>query len=113
MNIGNDAAGGWAVTLGAVALLAGLVKKGVQTELGNSPNMSSAAPFSLWEILTWAGVGAATGLVSYVAPNAFGLHQATVAAPFFICATVIGFLLGSQYVRTSLYQFQVCELSQD
>lgn len=89
-------AGGWAVTLGAVALLAGLVKKGVDTDLGTSPNMPSAAPYSLWEILTWAGVGAASGVVSYVAPNAFGLHQATVAAPFFICATVIGFLLGSQ-----------------
>lgn len=84
------------MTLGAVALLAGLVKKGVQTDLADSPNMSSAAPYTLWEILTWAGVGAASGIVSYVAPNAFGLHQATVAAPFFICATVIGFLLGSQ-----------------
>lgn len=89
------------MTLGAVALLAGLVKKGVQTNLTSSANMSSAGPYSLWEVLTWAGVGAVSGLVAYLAPNAFGLHQATVAAPFFICATVIGFLLGSQYVRTS------------
>lgn len=89
-------AGGWIVTLGAVALLAGLVKKGVQTNLTSSANMSSAGPYSLWEVLTWAGVGAVSGLVAYLAPNAFGLHQATVAAPFFICATVIGFLLGSQ-----------------
>ncbi|KAG0619340.1 hypothetical protein M758_4G132500 [Ceratodon purpureus] len=88
--------GGWVVTLGAVALFAGLVKKGVQTDLVTSSNMSSASPYSLWEVLTWAGVGAASGLVAYLAPNAFGLHQATVAAPFFICATVIGFLLGSQ-----------------
>lgn len=91
------------MTLGAVAVLAGLVKKGVQTELGNAPNMSSAAPYSLWEVLTWAGVGAASGLVAHLAPNAFGLHQATVAAPFFICATVIGFLLGSQYVNSHLF----------
>ncbi|XP_024373340.1 plastidal glycolate/glycerate translocator 1, chloroplastic [Physcomitrium patens] len=89
-------AGGWVVTLGAVALIAGLVKAGVQAEVGDAPNMSPAAPYSIWEVLTWAGVGAASGLVAYLAPNAFGLHQATVAAPFFICATVVGFLLGTQ-----------------
>lgn len=100
MKVGNLAAGGWVVTLGAVALIAGLVKAGVQAEVGDAPNMSPAAPYSIWEVLTWAGVGAASGLVAYLAPNAFGLHQATVAAPFFICATVVGFLLGTQYVCT-------------
>lgn len=90
------AGGGWVVTLVGVALLASAVRRGVSTQLGSAPNMSSTSTYSMWEILTWAGVGAACGLVAYLAPNAFGLHQATVAAPFFICATVTGFLLGSQ-----------------
>lgn len=90
------AAGGWVVTLVGIALLASAVRRGVSTQLGSAPNMSSTSAYSLWEIITWAGVGAASGLVAYLAPNAFGLHQATVAAPFFVCATVTGFLLGSQ-----------------
>ena len=95
------------MTLAAVALLAGLVKKGAQSDLATSSNMSSASPYSIWEVLTWAGVGAASGLVAHLAPNAFGLHQATVAAPFFICATVVGFLLGSQYVNSQLSFFRL------
>jgi hypothetical protein len=35
-----------------------------------------------------------SGLLAYLAPNLF-------TAPFSICATIIGFLLGSQDVRTS------------
>jgi putative effector of murein hydrolase/sorbitol-specific phosphotransferase system component IIC len=91
--------GAWAVTLIAAALLATVIRKGTSTELRDySVNIPSPVQNNnnLWEISTWVGVGFVSGLVAYIAPTAFGLHHATVASPFFLCATVVGLHLGSQ-----------------
>ncbi len=86
------------MTLIAAALLSTVIRKGTSTELRDySVNIPSVQNNNnLWEISTWVGVGFVSGLVAYIAPTAFGLHHATVASPFFLCATVVGLHLGSQ-----------------
>ncbi|KAH8940771.1 hypothetical protein BDL97_14G002300 [Sphagnum fallax] len=87
--------GGWIASLAVAGFTAVRVRAMVKTQLLPADPIPKPAPFSSKEVWSWAAVMLLSFVMAVKQPTALG-PVSTTALPFFLSATVLGYLLGSR-----------------
>ncbi|MCO5597534.1 hypothetical protein L7F22_051612 [Adiantum nelumboides] len=107
--------GGWAASLAVAGYTALVVRRIVKTQMIPAEPMPKPAPFSSNELWGWTIVLAASFTLALVSPTALGPVPTTVL-PFFLAATVLGYIVGSNLppaVKKVFHPIIACAVSAD
>lgn len=113
--IGAILVGGWAASLAVAGYTALVVRRIVKTEMIPAEPMAKPAAFSKNELWGWTIVLAASFVLAIVSPTALGSVPCTVL-PFFLSATVLGYIVGSSFpptVKKVFHPIIACAVSAD
>eukprot|EP00850_Spirogloea_muscicola_P013520 SM000092S24488 [mRNA] locus=s92:212628:215262:+ [translate_table: standard] len=86
---------GWAASLAITGLSAAQMRQIVRTKMEPAEPAAKPSPFTVQEVAGWSVALAAGFALALAKPTALGT-VATTALPYFLSATVLGYMLGSR-----------------
>eukprot|EP00850_Spirogloea_muscicola_P020516 SM000218S06612 [mRNA] locus=s218:140417:143566:- [translate_table: standard] len=106
---------GWAASLAITGLSAAQMRQIVRTKMEPAEPAAKPSPFTVQEVAGWSVAMAAGFVLALAKPTALGT-VATTALPYFLAATVLGYILGSRMppgARKLLHPIITCAVFAD